>query len=71
MGKILFDIGDIVEVVKIDHEDKLVGVKVGDLFKVIERCTAPYCIPVKSDCELAVYSLNQDQVIFTFKGREI
>lgn len=60
--KIKFNIGDIVEVVQVQHPDKSVGIEVGDIFKVIERDTVPYCTTIQSDYDGNIYAFEQCQL---------
>lgn len=60
--KILFGAGEIVRVTRTDVSDKAVGIKVGDIFRVIEDGSpCPYCEPVQSNLH-GVYAFEQDQL---------
>lgn len=65
--EILFGAGEIVRVTKTDISDKAVGIKVGDIFRVIEDGSpCPYCEAIQSDADLTDYrygySLEQTQL---------
>ena len=65
--EILFGAGEIVRVTRTDVEDKAVGIKVGDIFRVIEDGSpCPYCEVIQSDADLTDYrygySLEQTQI---------
>lgn len=65
--EILFGAGEIVRVTKTDTSDKAVGIKVGDIFRVIEDGSpCPYCEAIQSDADLTNYrygySLEQTQL---------
>lgn len=65
--EILFGAGEIVRVTKTDVSDKAVGIKVGDIFRVIEDGSpCPYCEAIQSDADLTDYrygySLEQTQL---------
>ena len=65
--EILFGAGEIVRVTRTDASDKAVGIKVGDICRVIEdRSPCPYCVPISSDADLTDYrygySLEQTQI---------
>lgn len=65
--EILFGAGEIVRITKTDATDKAVGIKVGDIFRVIEDGSpCPYCEAVQSDADLTDYkygySLDQTQL---------
>ena len=65
--EILFGAGEIVRITKVDDCDKALGIKVGDLFRVLEdESLCPYCEAVQSDADLTDYrygySLDQTQL---------
>lgn len=65
--EILFGAGEIVRVTRTDVSDKAVGIKVGDIFRVIEDGSpCPYCEAIQSDADLSAYhygySLEQTQI---------
>ena len=66
--EILFGAGEKVRVTKVDDGDKALGIKVGDLFRVLEDGSpCPYCIPIKTEADLTTfklgYALEQTQLV--------
>lgn len=68
MGKILFNIGDIVAVAEANGDDRRVGIRIGDIFKVVEYDYVPRCEPVSSKCKRERYAFLQDQLILIDRG---
>lgn len=58
---IKFNEADLVEVVWTDPTDESFGVQIGDIFRVVERDSIPYCEPVQSNLH-GVYAFKQDQL---------
>lgn len=68
MGKILFNIGDIVAVAEVDKNDRAEGIRIGDIFEVVEYENVPRCEPIFSKCKRDRYAFLQDQLILINLG---
>lgn len=68
MRKILFNKGDIVAVAEVDKNDRAEGIRIGDIFEVVEYDYVPRCEPIFSICKRERYAFLQDQLILIDRG---
>ncbi|UVX69157.1 MAG: hypothetical protein [Bacteriophage sp.] len=66
--RILFHKGDIVAVAEVDKNDRAEGIRIGDIFEVVEYDYVPRCEPVLSKCKRERYAFLQDQLILIDRG---
>lgn len=66
--RILFHKGDIVAVAEVDKNDRAEGIRIGDIFEVVEYDNVPRCEPIFSKCKRERYAFLQDQLILINLG---